>query len=1286
MKLTKTLFRGILATLVLLVAFCATLTAQQAQDSCFYRLRVYDRFGDGWDGSQVYIRTGNTAELSFTHNGTVINAADSVRFFNIRVKTGDSIFVRYEAQGSFQSEIAYSLFNNADELVFQEGLGPAQGIAFRGLIKCKNCGIPINFVVNEVRTTNATARWSDSRGLRPTYHLQWDTLGFRPGTARNRFSTTDTFAILTNLQELKNYQAYIQTVCRTGDSSSLVGPVAFFTDTATDVSVSRIVSPSFGRCDLNIDTIKFLLSNAGGLPQQLIKFSGSVNGRNLPITFPADGLFTGVLSRDSSALVAVKSLYDFSAPGKYVIKIWSEVSGDRNPKNDTATLTIVRPRLISQLPYFQNFENSEDTWSVYDTVGTSSWEYGTPNGLAFKGAFSGTKAWTTWKDSTYRSNEYGYLLSPCFDFTSLTADPRMSFRIAANSEATYDGTFLEMSTDNGTTWSPVGGLGTNRGLNWYNDSLTMHASRRASWGSTQDSVKNYLLAQNILRGAAGKRNVRLRVGFVSDNSLFFDGVAIDDISIMPVAAADLALQSAVSVSSSVCGSDVANRITVRVSNTGTATQSSYTLNYQVGTQAVVTETSTVAIAANQTVTYRFNTPFNTTTAGNFPVKVWVGLASDAFRPNDTISSNVRITIERPILVSAFPYVQNFENGTGTWSPADSLNGTWGLGAPNHPIINTAPSGNRIYQLGATNANGTYNNNEWSYLLSPCFNFSSFTTDPRISMAINTLLQTGSDGVWLEGSRDGGVTWSRVGTRGTGVNWYSDSINAIQRGVWGGIANVGWRNAQHPLTGFAGVTNARFRFVFRSDASGNLLSVNGSPAPYRFAVDNIQIGANVTSDLATAVNGRVNTSLCGRTQDTVAMLITNLGTQPQTSFVASYRIDNQTVVNENVTLPTALAPTASTIYFFTTLYNSAVAGSHTIRTWVRQPNDTTFVNDTSTTTYFIPSAIANFVSYNFQDLRYPQYWVNNGFQPTLVAGAHGNPVNNGAAFTNIWSSNTSASLTTHRFGPVRSTKDSVSFDHRFVNESAPNAAYPMNNNDTLFFEVATDCNEDWVVLGRVNASNHVQSTNYATLKYALSAYLGRNVRFRWRIKSTISATFGYYYDLDNVNFLTCPESFALRASVRNTRAGQSIGSIALTPTLGLAPFIYNWSNGRTTDSIGGLAAGTYNVTITDARGCTQTTTYRVENTVGFNDPIGLFNKVVLMPNPTSGMVTLDVEFARPVDARIQVLNIVGQPLAEVRAQGISQQQIPLDLSDKPAGVYLVRIIAENRSYVARVIKQ
>ncbi|MBP6687120.1 MAG: right-handed parallel beta-helix repeat-containing protein, partial [Lacibacter sp.] len=76
-------------------------------------------------------------------------------------------------------------------------------------------------------------------------------------------------------------------------------------------------------------------------------------------------------------------------------------------------------------------------------------------------------------------------------------------------------------------------------------------------------------------------------------------------------------------------------------------------------------------------------------------------------------------------------------------------------------------------------------------------------------------------------------------------------------------------------------------------------------------------------------------------------------------------------------------------------------------------------------------------------------------------------------------------------------------------------------------------------------------------------------------------------------ITEPDELSATASGDNNVCfNGTIGSASVTAEGGTAPYTYLWSNGATSNAITNLAAGTYNVTITDANGCTTSASYEV----------------------------------------------------------------------------------------------
>ncbi|WP_254448882.1 putative Ig domain-containing protein [Spirosoma rhododendri] len=84
-------------------------------------------------------------------------------------------------------------------------------------------------------------------------------------------------------------------------------------------------------------------------------------------------------------------------------------------------------------------------------------------------------------------------------------------------------------------------------------------------------------------------------------------------------------------------------------------------------------------------------------------------------------------------------------------------------------------------------------------------------------------------------------------------------------------------------------------------------------------------------------------------------------------------------------------------------------------------------------------------------------------------------------------------------------------------------------------------------------------------------------------------------------ITEPAVLAITSSQANPSAyGASDGSATASVSGGTAPYTYSWSSGGTGATAGGLSAGTYKVTVTDANGCQKTVAYTLTQPAASND--------------------------------------------------------------------------------------
>jgi hypothetical protein len=137
-------------------------------------------------------------------------------------------------------------------------------------------------------------------------------------------------------------------------------------------------------------------------------------------------------------------------------------------------------------------------------------------------------------------------------------------------------------------------------------------------------------------------------------------------------------------------------------------------------------------------------------------------------------------------------------------------------------------------------------------------------------------------------------------------------------------------------------------------------------------------------------------------------------------------------------------------------------------------------------------------------------------------------------------------------------------------------------------------------------------------------------------------------------------------------GAQDGAIATSVTGGNGPFTYLWNDpaAQTTMDADSLFSGTYTLLVTDANGCTSTTTAFVDQPVGINEMnIGTFS---IHPNPSNGNFTVNLRGLYNEEYAFEIRNIIGKLVYAETFNGKAVNYVDLNLSESNKGVYFLTI--------------
>ncbi|GAB4381534.1 MAG: hypothetical protein Kow0075_13270 [Salibacteraceae bacterium] len=126
--------------------------------------------------------------------------------------------------------------------------------------------------------------------------------------------------------------------------------------------------------------------------------------------------------------------------------------------------------------------------------------------------------------------------------------------------------------------------------------------------------------------------------------------------------------------------------------------------------------------------------------------------------------------------------------------------------------------------------------------------------------------------------------------------------------------------------------------------------------------------------------------------------------------------------------------------------------------------------------------------------------------------------------------------------------------------------------------------------------------------------------------------------------------------------------------------YDWSNGKSGETITVNTTGTYTVTVTDSNGCQGTAS--IFTTVGIESIAT--SGVLVYPNPTEGVINVQLDNSIPLPVRLRLADAGGRVIFE--DQIASGNTAAVDLGGLQNGIYLLYLESGQGTSVVRITRQ
>ncbi|MBN2347696.1 MAG: T9SS type A sorting domain-containing protein [Bacteroidales bacterium] len=255
-----------------------------------------------------------------------------------------------------------------------------------------------------------------------------------------------------------------------------------------DVGVTQILNMNSGCGHTTSDSVTVIVKNFGGAPIDSIPVSYSFYGGD---SLVFDTIYQSIPVADSIEFTFSKRI-NLSKGDIYNIVVTTQLAEDEDNSNNQFNKTIiVQPTIIPE--YAENFESKQGLWLI-DPNPNSTWAWGTPgNGIT---PTSGSKVWITKLIGNYKNNDSSFIESVCYDLRNENRYI-LEMNYWMLTEASKDGAAIQYSKDQGDSWQLLDTNEFGWDWGWYKDSVNALQTNGWSGNSNDWKMVRQLLPASL---------------------------------------------------------------------------------------------------------------------------------------------------------------------------------------------------------------------------------------------------------------------------------------------------------------------------------------------------------------------------------------------------------------------------------------------------------------------------------------------------------------------------------------------------------------------------------------------------------------------------------------------------------------------------------------------------------------------------------------------------------------------------------------------------------------------